>query len=131
MSVNKIIIAGTLLLVSSVLYVSVVQPDNLLFSFASLSPDYTEIRLAIGVLLFGLLISSPPRSILFRNIIGAASLVLVVMTGYYFFSYGISVIDAVVFMQVAIVFGIEALEPRGATTTEMQQLPRRRMVLAQ
>ena len=131
MSTSKIIITGTLLLVLSMLYVTAAQSqsENLLFSFASLSPDYTNIRIAIVILLFGLLLSSPPRSMLFRTIIGFASVGLVAMASYSFFAYSIRVIDAIVFLQVAIIFGIEALEPRDITADDM--LPARRTQHAQ
>lgn len=130
MSTSKIIIAGTLLLVSSMLYGAAAHPDSILFSFASVAPEYTDIRIALGVVLLGLLLSSPPRSIVFRAIIGVASLALVTTTSYYFFSYGMSVIDAVIFMQAAIIFGIEALEPRSARHSNVVQPARRRTVAA-
>jgi hypothetical protein len=110
MTVQKILILASLLII-------------LLFDVFHLFTDPTfmapvgsmgfEIgRVLVAVLLLFLLFTDPPRSLKVRSALGAASFVMFVVALQSLFAYQIGIIDCVLYLEVAIIVGLEALEPQ-------------------
>lgn len=112
-----VVIAGTFLITASLLIGGVYYPNSPLMWLASTSTSFAVIRGAILVLLGALLVVRPPRPLYLRAIIGAAATALLVSALWFTTTYMIQPIDTVVFVEVAIVFGIEALEVRAPQRT--------------
>lgn len=114
LTVQKLLIVATLILV-------------LLFNVFHIYTDPTSLapvgsigfeigRLLTALFLFFLLITDPPRSLLFRSILGVSACIIFGITTYSFFSYQLGFIDSVLYIEVAIILGLEALEPKTAAT---------------
>lgn len=71
-------------------------------------------RFLTALFLVFLLITDPPRSLLFRSVLGVGACIIFGMTTYSFFTYQLGFIDSVLYMEVAIILGLEALEPKTA-----------------
>lgn len=69
-------------------------------------------RALVAVLLVFLLITDPPRSLRVRTALGAAAFMTFVIALQSFFTYQIGFIDCVLYVEVAIIVGLEALEPQ-------------------
>lgn len=113
-STSKLLIGLTLVLVSILLIGGLYYPGTLLMGFAGTTAAYAFIRGAIILLLLGLLVTQPPRSRLFRAMLGTWSVALAVLAGQLLLTYQIYLLDAVMFVEIAIIFAVEALE----TSTE-------------
>lgn len=69
-------------------------------------------RYVTVLFLFFLLITDPPRAMMVRVALGIAAASVFSLAVYAFFSYQIGYIDSVLFTEVAIILGLEALEPK-------------------
>lgn len=112
MSIYKFLIASTLVFVSALLIGGIYFPGSFAMYLASTAMTFTVLRAVVAVLLIGLLFTNPPRSLALRSIVGFTSVFLFVMNAYLVMNFQMFLLDAVVFLQVAILFGIEALESR-------------------
>lgn len=110
MPVYRFLIAATFVLVSALLVGGLYYPDSYAMILADTTMTFTILRSVVCVLLIGLLVTNPPRSIVLRNIIGASSVFLLILTSYLLLNFQMHLLDAIVFVEVAIIFGIEALE---------------------
>lgn len=72
-------------------------------------------RYLTALFLFFLLITDPPRSLLFRSVLGISGCMIFGIATYSLFTYQLGFIDSVLYMEVAIILGLEALEPKTAT----------------
>ena len=70
-------------------------------------------RLLVAVLLLFLLFTEPPRSLKVRTVLGIAAFMTFAIALQSFFTYQIGFIDCVLYLEVAIIVGLEALEPQG------------------
>lgn len=78
--------------------------------FASTSVHYQIIR---GILIASLLVvlfSHPPRALYFRWFIGGLSLGLIIIAIASVLTYSMNLLDMIVFIETAIILGVEALE---------------------
>lgn len=107
---KKTLIVGTILLTASLLIGGVYHPNFPLMWLAGTSIEIQAIRAGLIVILGVLLFSNPPRMLYFRFAIAAVAAVLSIATVELLVTYQINLIDAVVFMEIAVIFGIEALE---------------------
>lgn len=107
---KNLIVGTTALLVLMLLIGGIFYPNSLEMQLASTSLVYTIIRVAIIALLLIVLFTNPPRSEALRSVLGAWALLLAALSSSILVSYQIEFFDAIVFMQVAIILGIEALE---------------------
>lgn len=112
MTGTKLLIGSTLLLIVALLLGGLYYPDSLLMSLINTSDPYFYIRGVIAVLLLSLLVTKPPRSRLLRTVIGAWSIVLGFVSIQSLFNYQLALFDALVFLEVAVIFAVEALETR-------------------
>lgn len=114
LTVQKLLIVATLTLV-------------LLFDVFRIYTDPTSVapvgsigfeigRLLTALFLVFLLITDPPRSLLFRSLLGVSACIIFGIATYSFFTYQLGFIDSVLYVEVAIILGLEALEPKTATT---------------
>lgn len=107
---KQVVIVGTFLITASLLVGGLYYPDSPMMWLASTSTGFAIIRAAVLVLLGTLLWVEPPRPFYIRAIIGGAAAALLVTVIWLTQNYTLEPIDTVVFIEVAIVFGIEALE---------------------
>ena len=105
-----VVIAGTFLITASLLIGGLYYPDSPLMWLASTTISFAVIRGIILALLGVLLVVRPPRPLYLRALIGAVAAALGATVVWLTATYMIQPIDTVVFIEVAIVFGIEALE---------------------
>jgi hypothetical protein len=110
MGVKGFLIIATAFLVSVMLFDGLYQKDSPLMWLASAEPNYAYMRAALVVVLLTLLVSSPPRSLYFRQFLGLFAAALFGSTIWLSATYTINLLDAVIFTEVAIIFMIEALE---------------------
>lgn len=116
MTVHKWLIGSTLLVVLALFAGGIYIPDTLIMSMADTTPLYAFLRGIAAILLIALLITSPPRSATLRTTIAVSSAVLAFLTIVLTFNYQIHLLDAVVFLETALIFAIEALEVEPART---------------
>jgi hypothetical protein len=110
MGVKRLLIIATIFLVGMMLFDGLYHKDAPLMWLASTSPDYVYIRTILVVVLTALFVSSPPRSYRFRLFLGGCAAALFGGTLWLSMSYAIGLLDTVIFVEVAIIFMIEALE---------------------
>lgn len=115
---SKLLIGLTLVLVSILFIGGVFYPRSFLMAFAGTSSAYMVLRVVIMGLLIGLLVTNPPRSRLFRTMLATWAIALAVLAGQLLLSYQLFLLDAVLFIEIAIIFGTEALEHSSAATTK-------------
>ena len=110
MTVNRFLIGATTGVVAAIIVASIFFEASPLLWFVDTSPVYMFLRFVMVLLLVGLLVTNPPRSVLLRSSMGvfAAILMAVVIDGV--MAYKVNLLDVVMFTEVAIILGIEALE---------------------
>lgn len=130
MNIGKTLIVATLLLVMLLFIGGIYYPNTLEMSFANTTASYTVLRAVIIFLLISILVTNPPRSRALRAVIGVWSLLLASVAVQIFHGYEIHLLDAIVFMQVAIILAIEALEKTEIPVTKKPSLPRKIPVIS-
>lgn len=110
MGAKRLLITGLLLLIGLMLFEGLYKPEAPLMWLASTSVEYAYLRATLLIVLVTLLVSSPPRSAFFRLLLASFALTIGIGTAVLSYSHAIPLLDAVVFIEVAIVFMIEALE---------------------
>lgn len=114
-----IIIATIAFLVGIGISTATIQ-DPVLQAFASGDIASQVVRVLLIGLLTSFLFIEPPRSIHFRAFLGVASVALAVGVCTMMFKYIMAPLDAVMYVEVAIIFAIEALELSHGTTKNKQ-----------
>lgn len=125
MTSGKTLVTLTLLFVATLFAGSIYFPDTFVMSLADTSAMYQFLRGAIVVLLISLLVTTPPRSMALRTMIGGWSFLLAVQAVEALVSYQLRLLDGLVFLEVAIILGIEALETRQIPVTKKPSPARR------
>ena len=125
MTGNKPLIASVLLFVLALMYGGIYHSSSFLMSFVDASLSYMVLRGGVAALLVVLLLSKPPRSYLVRMVVGMASVIVAALSIGMLYSYEVRVFDAVVFLEVAIIFALEALEVRTIHVKEKYLPPRK------
>ena len=110
MGVKKLLMIATILLVSAMLFDGLYQKDAPLMWLAATTVNYAYMRAALIVVLMTLLITNPPRSQYFRTFLAGFASALFVGTIFLTQTYAVGLLDAVIFVEVAIICMIEALE---------------------
>ncbi|MFZ1250211.1 MAG: hypothetical protein WAR37_02070 [Candidatus Microsaccharimonas sp.] len=111
---KRVIIAGTIALLTLVVLGTIWQ-DSILQAFALSDSVSQAIRMALVVMLLGLLVSTRPRSVEFRTALGLASAGLTLGVAFMLSQYYIAPVDAFLYIEVAILFALEAIESREFT----------------
>jgi hypothetical protein len=120
----KNLLTGSTALFVLLLFIGgIYYPNTLEMRLADTSLFYTLIRAVMIALLVTVLVTNPPRSPKLRSIIGVWAIVLAAFSSSILFSYNIEFLDALVFMQVAIILGIEALEVGPVRVSETRRIP--------
>ncbi len=114
MGTKQILTLATTALVGLMLYYGIYDQSAPLMWLASTSLDYTYLRVALIAVLIALLLSSPPRSNKFRLFLAGFSVSLIGLSIWLIDTYAAGILDAVVFIEIAILFMIEALESQPA-----------------
>ncbi len=125
MSSGKSLVAATLCFIIFLFVGSIYFPNTLVMSLADTTSVYQFLRGAIVVLLVSILVTTPPRSLTLRGIIGGWSFLLAVQAIEALFSYQLRLLDGLVFLEVAIILAIEALETRQIPITKKPSPARR------
>jgi hypothetical protein len=107
---KKIIVFGTILLIVALLTGGLYFPDYPLMWMASTSTQSEVIRLGLIAILTVLLFSNPPRAAYFRLLLAIGAVILGIITIFMVFNYQMNLIDALVFIEVAVILSVEALE---------------------
>jgi hypothetical protein len=110
MGVKKLLIIMTTLIVCAMLFDGLYQPDAPLMWLAATTLNYAYMRAALIVVLVMLLLTSPPRSHYFRIFLAGFSSALFIGTILLASWYAVGLLDAIIFIEVSIIFMIEALE---------------------
>lgn len=116
---KQVLIITTTLLIGAMLFDGVYYPDSPLMWLASTAITYAFIRLGLVVILLGLLAFRPPRSFQARVFLGSVASVLGIVTLVLVGQYNIAFLDAIVFIEVAIILMIEALETDQLTVRQL------------
>lgn len=130
MTGTKWLIASTLVVVMALMAGGVYYPDALVMSMADTSLYFTLIRGVIVVLLLSLLLTKPPRSQALRLVIGLWSALLATVSLQGFIDYRIQLFDALIFLEVAVIFAVEALETRVTIPVSKKPSQRHRIPVA-
>jgi len=107
---KKLLIVGTIILTTALLVSGALYPDSPFMWLASTSVGYEITRAGLIAVLAVLLFSNPPRALYFRFFLAACAACLGIATIGLLFTFQMNLIDAIVFMEIAIIFAIEALE---------------------
>lgn len=107
---KQLLIIATLLLTVALILGEHYYPNAPLMWMTIASPEGTWLRYGVIGLLALVLFSHPPRGVVMRAGLGGSALILAIATIQWLTSYHIGLIDAVVYIEVAIIVGIEALE---------------------
>lgn len=125
MTGSKLLIGSVLLFVVALIMGSVYYTDTTVMSMADTSMAFTSLRVAVAGLLAVLLVTRPPRSYGIRVIMGTLAAALGALSVGLLFSYEMRLLDALVFLEVAIIFAVEALEVRTIRVKDRNQPPKR------
>lgn len=120
---KRTIIAGTIVLLGAVFVGSFIGLDHTLLVLTSPSIEFQVVRIALVALMAMLLASNPPRSIDFRTVLGAVSAVLSLGTAVMLVNYQIGIFDAILFLQVAVIFALEAAETQALVKRPVKKIP--------
>lgn len=110
MTATKYIILMLIGLVGASFVISVSDIDPIMHAFLAGGVAANVLRLGILALLVMLLVTNPPRSLRIRLLSIAASAMMVGLCMFQLLSYNAFVVDAIIYIELAIVFAIEALE---------------------
>jgi hypothetical protein len=110
MGVKRLLITITILLVGAMLFSGLYQPDAPIMWLAATTENYAYMRAALIIVLLTLLVTNLPRSGYFRVFLAAFSVALGISTILLSYWYAIGLMDAIIFIEVAIIFMIESLE---------------------
>ena len=116
---KQVLIITTTLLIGAMLFDGVYNPDSPLMWLASTATAYAYVRLGLIVILLGLLAFRPPRSFHARVFLGSVAGILGLSTLILVGQYNIEFLDAIVFMEVAIILMLEALETGQQTARQL------------
>lgn len=107
---KRIIVIGTATLLLATIIGTAVAQDSLVQVFASSEVALQVIRLLLIGLLVSLFLTSPPRSIYFRSILGVCSVFLATGVVTMLAKNYMLLLDTIVFIEIAIIFAIDAIE---------------------
>jgi hypothetical protein len=113
--VDKTVYSGTILICLVLILGSGWFPDNAAMWLASTSVTMNIARGVIVALMLGLLVTDPPRRQAFRALLGVTALGFLVAAYTRLYSGSINIVDAVLFLEAAISFGLAALEGQPIT----------------
>jgi hypothetical protein len=108
---EKTVYAGGALIAAALIAGSIFIPTSFVMVLASTSLAANIARGIIIALMLGLILTNPPRSHAFRAALAAASVGFLYYAWQHAVSGTIQLADSVLFLQAAIAFAIEALEP--------------------
>ena len=125
MTSGKIFVILTLLFVLLMFTGGIYFPNTIEMSLADTSFAYTILRAGIIALLISILVTKPPRSLALRGMIGSWSFLLFVQAVEALLSYELRLLDGIVFIKVAIILAIEALETTQIPVSKKYSPPKR------
>ncbi len=107
---KRILTLSTVSILTVMLLLGVYAPMSYPMLFAATTQNYIVIRIGLIIMLLSLLVYKPPREPAFRMGLIAVATALMMSAGSIFVSYDIKLLDALVFVEAAILFYIEAAE---------------------
>lgn len=127
MTATKYIILTLIALVAASFALSVSGADPMLEAFLAGGVLTNALRVGILILLVTLLFTNPPRSARVRVLSGIASGVMLIMCLAQLTAFNTYIVDAIVYLELAIIFAIESLELKTPVTTNHSFAARRRV----
>lgn len=118
MTTKNILIAATMAALGGLVLGGTINNNDHLYGLVSTGWAFEWIRFGLFATLGALLVWSPPRSMQFRIFLAAASGLLAATAMGLTFNYAMNVIDLAIFLEVAAIFGLEALELQGAKQSQ-------------
>lgn len=119
---KRVIIAGTIAFLAAITVGLALTHDVLLEAVAANNTASQIIRVVVIGLLLALLFTSPPRSAYFRIALGFASAILTIGVAVLLSQYEMPALDSLLFVEVAIIFAMEALESGAAITNPAKKI---------
>ncbi len=107
---DKAVYAGSIIISLALIAGSVLIPNSAAMWLASTSDIMNIARVILIVMMIGLFVTNPPRSLRFRRILGAVSLSFVGIALVRTFGGSVHIIDALLFFEAAVAFGLAAIE---------------------
>lgn len=107
---RKGVIVLSLISVLLLIGLSLAAPSSAPLWLAATSTQYIIIRVILALALAGLIVTNPPRKILFRLALGAVAVFLIGWSLVSVYGGEVKPLDFLIFIQVGISFAIEALE---------------------
>ncbi|HEX7484041.1 MAG TPA: hypothetical protein VF281_02715 [Candidatus Saccharimonadales bacterium] len=117
---KQVLIITTTLLIGAMLFDGLYYPNSPLMWLASTDTVYAYVRLGLMICLLGLLVFRPPRLFYNRVFLGVLAGGLAAITCVLVGEYTIEFLDAIIFIEVAIIFMIEALETDQLTLRQLE-----------
>lgn len=130
METSKWLIGSTLAFVVALFAGGIYYPDTLIMSFAETGSLFTWLRGIMIVLLLSLLVTNPPRSKALRSILAVWAVVLGWLGLSQMYMYELNPLDAAVFLELSIIFAIEALEARQIPVHKKPTIPKKISVVS-
>ena len=107
---NKLILALSLLGLVILLVFGVADPNSPVVWLASTSSVFAWLRAGMIAILFGLMVTDPPRNVYYRVFVGAISMVLAIWTLDATYNNGMKLLDTFSILEFSICAGLTALE---------------------
>ncbi|MBL8160287.1 hypothetical protein JNJ66_07585 [Candidatus Saccharibacteria bacterium] len=107
---KQLMILLTLVITAAMLISGVFFPDSPLMWLGSTAPEYAGLRGGIIAMLIVLLCTKPPRALWLRSLLLAVAVALAGASLVQAMNYQLQLFDAALFIEVAIILAIEALE---------------------
>ncbi len=107
---KRLFFAGALVSVLFLLIGTYLFPADVVMWFASTAPSFTLVRTSMALILLVVLFTTPPRSLRVRLLMGFASVAFTGAGLAVSLSDSLHILDIILFFQLGIALGIEALE---------------------
>jgi amino acid transporter len=107
---NRLVFSGSLACVIFLLVATYAFPTNSILWLAGTTTGYTIFRFAMAGMLLAVLFTAPPRRMYMRVLMGSLGLILVGCGVWLSLGDSMHLLDIVLFLELGIAFGIEALE---------------------
>lgn len=120
---KRIIIAGTIAFLAAIVLTSAFGQDGFLQAFIATDIVSQVVRVVLIGLLVALLVLSRPRSLEFRSALYMASAALTFGVVIMLSQFYIAALDAVLFVEVAIIFALEAIESPASIKGAAKKIP--------
>jgi hypothetical protein len=107
---GKLILLMSFVCLGILLITGLAAPDSPIMWLAATSSGYAELRSVLMILLVALLVTTPPRNVMLRSLVGASAITLFSWCLLGTYNNQIQIVDSLAFMLVSVATGLAALE---------------------